>query len=116
MPKKKPHKRTEAVDPIWKQRQLAQEKENRKYKKAIRTKRTNVVFTAPGSFDLPATKFIYDWKDGKHQTIETVWQLTEEEQKKVAETGIVYLNVVASNPQPCLLSVDSLAEDREKSE
>ena len=77
--------------------------------KAIETPDTNAVFTAEGCFDLPATK-CHDPNTGINY-IQTVWELSLEELKRVQETGLIYVSVVGTGIQPILVSTESILEE-----
>ena len=77
----------------------------------IKTKNTNAVLKAPPDsanvIDLPITRIRYE--DGT-QAVESCWELTEEEIKKITETKRIYFICVSVTHPPILLSVESEVE------
>lgn len=76
--------------------------------RVIETELTNKVFTGDDCYDMPATVHRHPWESGTAKTIETCWELTPEELETVARTGKIYLNVIGREPQPCLITVESI--------
>jgi hypothetical protein len=72
--------------------------------KAVKAEYANVVFTAEGCFDLPAT--IASRQDGS-QEVETVWELTDEELEQINKDRRVYLYIMGRQMPPVLLSTES---------
>lgn len=68
----------------------------------IITDTTNRISTAEGCLDLPNTKT----SDGEHY--ETCWKLTDEELKKVHETGKIYILINADHVHPMLVDVETM--------
>lgn len=79
--------------------------------KPIVTPDTNAIFKREGCFDLPATK-CHDPNTGTNY-IQTVWELSLDELKKVQETGRIYVSVVGESIQPILVSAESILEEGE---
>lgn len=77
--------------------------------KPIETPDTNAIFKAEGCFDLPGTK-CHDPNTGINY-VQTVWQLSPEELKRVQETGLIYVSVMGSGIQPLLVSTESILEE-----
>ena len=68
----------------------------------IKTDYSNIVFTAPGCFDLPAT--IAQRQDGARE-IETVWELNDSELEQIAKDHKLYLYIMGGAMPPVFLSV-----------
>ena len=77
--------------------------------KPIVTPETNVVFVAPGCGDLPATT-CHDPATGIDY-VQTAWELTVEDLKRLQETGIIYIAVMGNGIQPILVSTESMLKD-----
>ena len=77
--------------------------------KPIETPDTNAVFVAPDCFDLPATK-CHDPETGKDY-VQTVWELSPNDLKKINETGLIYVSVMGDGIPPILVSAESLLAD-----
>lgn len=78
--------------------------------KPVVTKDTNATFVTEGCFDLPATK-CHDPETGINY-VETVWELSIEDLKKLNETGLLYISVMGNGIQPIRVGTDSfLAPD-----
>lgn len=80
----------------------------------IQTPDTNAVFVAPGCGDLPGTK-CHDPETGKDY-VQTVWQLSIEELKRIQETGLIYVSVMGNGIQPILVSTESILADEKDGE
>ena len=80
----------------------------------IQTQDTNAVFIAPGCGDLPATK-CHDPETGRDY-VQTVWQLSIEELKRIQETGLIYVSVMGNGIQPILVSTESILADEKDGE
>ena len=80
----------------------------------IQTPDTNAVFVAPGCGDLPATK-CHDPETGRDY-VQTVWQLSIEELKRIQETGLIYISVMGNGIQPILVSTESILADEKDGE
>lgn len=74
--------------------------------KPIETPETNAVFVAPDCYDLPATK-CHDPQTGKDY-VQTVWELSLDDLKRVQETGLIYVCVMGNGIQPICVSTESL--------
>ena len=70
--------------------------------KPIITDITNVVACSDGCEDLPLTRTI----DGQHY--ETCWELSDEELKKVQETGKIYVCIRSSMTLPMCVDVETM--------
>ena len=68
----------------------------------IKTDYSNIVFTAPGCFDLPAT--VAQRSDGAKE-IETVWELNDAELEQIAKDKRIHLYIMGSAMPPVYLSV-----------
>lgn len=79
--------------------------------KPIVTPETNAVFVAPGCGDLPATT-CHDPETGKDY-VQTVWELTLDDLKKINETGLIYISVMGNGIQPILVSTESMLKEGE---
>lgn len=79
--------------------------------KPIVTPETNAVFVAPGCGDLPATT-CHDPETGKDY-VQTVWELTLDDLKKINETGLIYISVMGNGVQPILVSTESMLKEGE---
>lgn len=79
--------------------------------KPIITQNTNSVLKAPkGSdnvTDLPITRFEYA---DKIRAVESCWELSKEELKRVKETGRIYFVCMGDTHPPILLSTKSQLE------
>lgn len=64
----------------------------------IEFSQSNVKFTAPGCLPLPA------FTDGKY--IVSCWQLTDEEQRAIADNGKIWLAVMVPVQPPVAISTD----------
>ncbi len=80
----------------------------------IQTPDTNAVFVASGCGDLPATK-CHDPETGRDY-VQTVWQLSIEELKRIQETGLIYVSVMGNGIQPILVSTESILADEKDGE
>lgn len=80
----------------------------------IQTPDTNAVFVAPGCGDLPATK-CHDPETGRDY-VQTVWQLSIEELKRIQETGLIYVSVMGNGIQPIFVSTESILADKKDGE
>ena len=69
----------------------------------VETANTNIVFTAPGCYDLPARRYENQHYGGTAH--ETCWELTDEELDLLNKTKRVYLSVMGSQHPPVRLSV-----------
>lgn len=76
----------------------------------IRVEHSTHTYTAPGCWELPAT--VADNGDGT-KSVETVWELTEEERAEVARTGRLYLLIHGTVVPPLSMSVTDMVEQRE---
>ena len=79
--------------------------------KPIVTPETNAVFVAPGCGDLPATT-CHDPETGKDY-VQTVWELSLDDLKKINESGLIYISVMGNGIQPILVSTESMLKDGE---
>ena len=79
--------------------------------KPIVTPETNAVFVAPGCGDLPATT-CHDPETGKDY-VQTVWELSLNDLKKINETGLIYISVMGNGIQPILVSTESMLKEGE---
>lgn len=79
--------------------------------KPIVTPETNAVFVAPGCGDLPATT-CHDPETGKDY-VQTVWELSLDDLKKINETGLIYISVMGNGIQPILVSTESMLKEGE---
>lgn len=77
--------------------------------KPIVTPETNAVFVAPGCGDLPATT-CHDPETGTDY-VQTVWELSVEDLKRIQETGLIYISVVGNGIQPILVSTESMLKE-----
>lgn len=77
--------------------------------KPIVTPQTNAVFVAEGCYDLPATK-CHDPETGESY-VETAWELSVEDLKKINETGMIYICVMGNGIQPIRVSTDSFVDE-----
>lgn len=68
----------------------------------IKTDYSNITFTAPGCFDLPAT--IAQRADGAKE-IETVWELNDAEITQIVKDRKLYLYIMGGSMPPVYLSV-----------
>lgn len=79
--------------------------------KPVETKNTNSILRAPeGSdnvIDLPITRLKYE--DGSN-AVESCWELSEEELKKIIETKKIYFVCMGVTHPPILLSAESQLE------
>lgn len=73
--------------------------------KPIKTETCNAVYTLEGCHDLPATQYIN--AATQEPGVETCWELTPEEIKKVQETGKIYLYIQGECVPPVLLTTES---------
>jgi hypothetical protein len=79
--------------------------------KPIRTSHTNQVFKLEGGTeenDLPVERYIEE--DGS-VLLASVWELTDEERKWIAEGGRIRLTVWGTGHPPVAFHVQSLADD-----
>lgn len=74
----------------------------------IKTPRTNKIFVAEGCIDLPATTFV---SEGMIVT-ETCWNPSEEEFKKIRETGVIFITFTGEQIIPMIVSTKPLMEDK----
>lgn len=73
--------------------------------KPIKTETTNAIYTLEGCNDLPVTKYT---NDANLETgVESCWELTPEEIKKVQETGKIFLYIQGEHIPPVLLTTES---------
>ena len=79
--------------------------------KPIVTPETNAVFVAPGCGDLPATT-CHDPETGKDY-VQTVWELSLDDLKKINKTGLIYISVMGNGVQPILVSTESMLKEGE---
>ena len=77
--------------------------------KPIETPDTNAIFVAPGCGDLPATK-CHDPQTGQDY-VQTVWELSLDDLKRIQETGLIYISVMGNGIQPILVSTESMLVD-----
>ncbi|MBN7576012.1 hypothetical protein C1H57_12505 [Clostridium sp. 2-1] len=79
--------------------------------KPVKTENTNSILRAPeGSdnvIDLPITRLKYN--DGQN-AVESCWELSEEELKKVLETKKIYFVCMGVTHPPILVSAESQIE------
>lgn len=68
----------------------------------IKTDYSNIIFSAPGCFDLPAT--IAQRQDGAKE-IETVWELNDAELEQIAKDKRIHLYIMGGSMPPVYLSV-----------
>ncbi len=68
----------------------------------IKTDYSNIVFSAPGCFDLPAT--IAQRADGAKE-VETVWELNDNEIAQINKDRKLYLYIMGGSMPPVYLSV-----------
>lgn len=80
----------------------------------VRTKNTNMIFKGKDCEDLPGSCFYLE--GGETPSIETVWELDEEEVRQVMESGRIYLNVIGLRIQPVMLTTESVRDAVQKSE
>ena len=73
----------------------------------VQTDSTNIILTAEGCGDLPAT--VLQYRDGR-QEIETRWELDPDELATVQRTGKIYLSVAGRAHPPVRLAVESVLE------
>lgn len=73
----------------------------------IQTDTTNIILTAEGCRDLPAT--IMQYGDGR-QEFETCWELDPKELATVQRAGKIYLSVAGRAHPPVRLAVESVLE------
>lgn len=72
--------------------------------KAVKAEYANVVFTAEGCYDLPATRCVSP--DGKEE-IETVWELSDEEVEQIRKEKKIYLYIFGRSMPPVCLQTQS---------
>lgn len=73
--------------------------------KPIKTESTNCILKGiEGVQDLPVTRLEYT--DGV-QAVESCWELSEEDKKKIAETGKIYLLCLSNTHPPIWLNTKS---------
>lgn len=79
--------------------------------KPVITDTTNSVLKAPSGhpevIDLPITKFKFD---NGTSGVESCWELSEEELKKVKETGKIYFVCAGATHPPIMLSSEAMVE------
>ena len=68
----------------------------------IKTDYSNITFTAPGCFDLPAT--VAQRADGAKE-VETVWELNDNEIAQITKDRKLYLYIMGGAMPPVYLSV-----------
>lgn len=73
--------------------------------KPIKTETTNAIYTLEGCNDLPVTK--YTNEANLETGVESCWELTPEEIKKVQETGKIFLYIQGERIPPVLLTTES---------
>lgn len=73
--------------------------------KPITTENCNTVYTLEGCNDLPVTKYI-NTNNGE-EGIESVWELSPDEIKRIQETGKVFLYIQGAIVPPVLLTTES---------
>lgn len=71
--------------------------------KPIKTEYSNVIYTAEGCYDLPAT--LVRLPDG-HEEVEVVWELTDEEVEQVVRDRRVFLYLVGRSIPPLSLNTE----------
>lgn len=71
----------------------------------IKRKSTNTIFKRPDCFDLPGSKYIYN--DGT-PAIETCWELSDEELKKLKKSKKIYIQQEGATLAPMNVSVNSV--------
>lgn len=74
--------------------------------KPVMTDETNGIFIHEDFPDLPGTR-CHDPETGKDY-VETCWEMSPEELKRVQETGRVYILVVGHDVQPMTVSTESM--------
>lgn len=73
--------------------------------KPIETSTTNAVYTLEGCYDLPVTKYIN--ANNQEEGVESVWELSPDDLKKIQETGKIYLYIQGKTIPPVLLTTES---------
>lgn len=74
----------------------------KKNMKPIITDTSNIIASGEGCFNLPLTRT----QDG--QFYETCWEMSEEELKKVQETGKIYVGIRSSVIHPMIVDVETM--------
>lgn len=82
-----------------------EEERNLSDMKPVKTETCNAVYTLEGCRDLPVTK--YTNVDNGERGVESCWELSPEEIKKIQETGKVYLYIQGTVVPPVLLTTES---------
>lgn len=77
----------------------------------ITRKTTNTIFKRPDCYDLPGTK--YKYSDGV-PAIETCWELSDEELKKIKKTKKIYIQQEGQTLAPMAVSANSVLADGEE--
>lgn len=67
--------------------------------KPVKFKEQNITYVAEGCGDLPAHK--------ADDQIISCWQLSEEDLKRVSETGVVWLSVIGQHQPPIWLGTET---------
>lgn len=65
----------------------------------------NAVYTLEGCNDLPVTKYIN--ANNGEEGVESVWELSPDEIKKLQDTGKIYLYIQGTAVPPVLLTTES---------
>lgn len=73
--------------------------------KPIATENCNAVYTLEGCNDLPVTKYIN--ANNGEEGVESVWELSPDEIKRIQETGKVFLYIQGATVPPVLLTTES---------
>lgn len=73
--------------------------------KPIATENCNAVYTLEGCNDLPVTKYIN--ANNGEEGVESVWELSPDEIKKLQDTGKIYLYIQGTTVPPVLLTTES---------
>ena len=81
--------------------------------KPIKRKTTNTIFKRPDCFDLPGTRYKYS---DETPAIETCWELSEEELKKIIKTKKIYIQQEGETLPPMAVSVNSVLANGEENE
>ena len=82
--------------------------------KPIKTETCNAVYTLKGCHDLPVTK--YTNAATNEPGVESCWELTPDEIKRVQETGKIYLYIQGEGIPPVLLTTESCIYFKEEGE
>ena len=72
--------------------------------KAVKAEYANVIFTAEGCYDLPATRCVSP--SGKEE-IETVWELSDEEVEQIRKEKKIYLYIFGQSMPPVCIQTQS---------